>query len=144
MVYIEELNVHNWLETCNLSVSMEQREIFSVPNVYWVGISRYEEKSTLFAIKSDECIVGLLGLGYDEDGVSGFINPLMIDERYQKKGYATEAMKLAIEYLRENLKVSVINLGHRKNNMVAAHLYDKLGFVIYGEDEDDYHRKLVL
>ena len=144
MIYFEELNAHNWLEICKLSVSEEQKKIFSVLNVYWIGISRYEEKSTLFAIKSEHLFVGLIGLGYDEDGVSGFINPLMIDERYQGKGYSSEAMKLAIEYLKVQLNVSVIHHGHRKHNRIAAHLYEKFGFVIYGEDENDYFRELVI
>lgn len=30
----------------------------------------------------DKIIVGLIGLGYDEDGILGFINPLMIDAKY--------------------------------------------------------------
>ena len=55
---------------------------FPIPNVYWLGISRYEEHTTLYAITLDKTIIGLIGLGYDEDGVSGFINPLMIDEKY--------------------------------------------------------------
>ena len=80
MIILEELNVDNWLETMELSVSEEQKNVFPIPNVYWVGISRYEEKTTLYAIKNDETIVGLIGIGYDEDGVSGYINPLMIDE----------------------------------------------------------------
>ena len=79
MIILEELNVDNWLETMELSVSEEQKNVFPIPNVYWVGISRYEEKTTLYAIKNDETIVGLIGIGYDEDGVSGYINPLMID-----------------------------------------------------------------
>lgn len=82
MIILEELNVDNWLETMELSVSEEQKNVFPIPNVYWVGISRYEEKTTLYAIKNDETIVGLIGIGYDEDGVSGYINPLMIDEKY--------------------------------------------------------------
>lgn len=61
----------NWLEATKLSVSEEQTNTFPIPNVYWVGISRNEEKTTLYAIKNSETIVGLIGIGYDEDGVSG-------------------------------------------------------------------------
>ena len=56
MIILEELNVDNWLETMELSVSEEQKNVFPIPNVYWVGISRYEEKTTLYAIKNDETI----------------------------------------------------------------------------------------
>lgn len=44
-----------------------------------------------------ETVIGLLGLGYDEDGVSGFINPIMIDEKYQSNHYAENAMTIAID-----------------------------------------------
>ena len=144
MIILEELNVDNWLETMELSISEEQKNVFPIPNVYWVGISRYEEKTTLYAIKNDETVVGLIGIGYDEDGVSGYINPLMIDEKYQGNGYSKAAMKSAIEKLKNDYKVSEIHIGHRKTNAAAGKLYESLGFVIFDEDETDYFRSLDL
>ena len=144
MIMLEELNVDNWLEVMELTVSEEQKVIFPISNVYWVGISRYEEKTTLYAIKNDELYVGMVGIGYDEDGVSEYINPMMIDEKHQGKGYSKEAMLLAIEKLKSEYKVSEIHLGHRKNNMKAGKLYESLGFIIIDEDEMDYFRKLDL
>ena len=144
MIMLEELNVDNWLKVMELTVSEEQKDIFPISNVYWVGISRYEEKTTLYAIKNDELYVGMVGIGYDEDGVSGYINPMMIDEKHQGKGYSKEAMLLAIEKLKSEYKVSEIHLGHRKNNMKAGKLYESLGFIIIDEDEMGYFRKLDL
>lgn len=144
MIMLEELNVENWLKVMELTVSEEQKDIFPIANVYWVGISRYEEKTTLYAIKNDELYVGMVGIGYDEDGVSGYINPLMIDEKHQGKGYSKEAMILAIEKLKNEYMVSEIHIGHRKNNMKADKLYESLGFTIVDEDEMDYFRKLDL
>ena len=144
MIMLEELNVDNWLKVMELTVSEEQKDIFPISNVYWVGISRYEEKTTLYAIKNDELYVGMVGIGYDEDGVSGYINPMMIDEKHQGKGYSKEAMLLAIEKLKSEYKVSEIHLGHRKNNMKAGKLYESLGFIIIDENEMDYFRKLDL
>ena len=139
-IYLSELNEDNWLETANLSVSEKQKDVFPIPNVYWLGISRYEEHTTLYAIVLDKIIVGLIGLGYDEDGVSGFINPLMIDEKYQGNQYAKQAMDIAINILKTVYHVTKINLGHRKTNIAAGKLYEKLGFEIVGEDEQDYFR----
>ena len=144
MIMLEELNVDNWLKVMELTVSEEQKDIFPISNVYWDGISRYEEKTTLYAVKNDELYVGMVGIGYDEDGVSGYINPMMIDEKHQGKGYSKEAMLLAIEKLKSEYKVSEIHLGHRKNNMKAGKLYESLGFIIIDEDEMDYFRKLDL
>lgn len=139
-IKLQELNTDNWLETVNLSVSEKQKEFFPIPNVYWIGISRYEEHTTLYAIMLDKAVIGLIGLGYDEDGISGFINPIMIDEKYQGNHYAEKAMVIAIDILQKNYNVTKINLGHRKSNFAAARLYEKLGFEIIGEDEQDYFR----
>ena len=144
MVNLELLNVDNWLEATRLSVSEKQKEVFPIPNVYWIGISRYEERTTLYAINNDERMVGLIGIGYDEDGVSGYINPLMIDEKHQGKGYARAAMMQAIEKLKTEYKVSEIHLGHRKANAAAGKLYESIGFEIADEDETDYFRRIIL
>ena len=143
-IYLVELDHENWLETANLSVSEQQKENFPIPNIYWIGISRYEEHTTLYAIMRDDDIVGLIGLGYDEDGVSGFINPLMIDEKYQGHHYAKDAMCIAIDILQDQYNAGEIHLGHRKTNTTAAKLYEQLGFQIVGEDEQDYFRVKVL
>ena len=50
-ISIEPLDVNNWLKVSELSVSEAQKQIFTVPNLYWIGISRYKEHSELFAIK---------------------------------------------------------------------------------------------
>lgn len=141
-IKLEPLDADNWLKICNLSVSDEQKHFFNIPNIYWIGISRYEEKTELFGIKVGDVYVGLIGGGFDEDGESGYINPLMIDKHYQNNGYAKKALKLMIMYLKEKLKVDTINLGHRKSNTVVSKLYETLGFNICGEDDKDYFRSL--
>ena len=141
-VTLEALDVNNWLKVCDLSVSEEQKATFPIPNVYWIGISRYEEGTELFAIKAGNEYVGLVGGGYDEDGVTGYINPLMIDHRHQKNNYAKSALKLIIKYLHDNLNVDKINVNHRKNNVIAGKIYDSLGFFVYSETDDEYQRQM--
>ena len=141
-VTLEALDANNWLKICDLSVSGEQKEIFPIPNVYWIGISRYEEKSELFAIKSGNEYIGLIGGGYDEDGITGYINPLMIDRRHQKNGYAKPAIMLIIKHLRDNLNVDAIKVNHRRENIIAGKIYDSLGFCVYNETDDEYQRQL--
>ncbi len=141
-VVLEKLNIDNWLKVCDLSVSDEQKTIFPISNVYWIGISRYEEMSELFAIKANDEYVGMIGGGYDEDGVTGYINPLMIDKCYQKNGYAKPAMRLMIEYLRHELGVKKININHKKENIIAGKIYESLGFFIYNETDTEYQRVL--
>ncbi len=143
-VALEALSASNWLKVCAMSVGDEQKSYFTVPNVFWIGISRYEEKSELFAIKADDEYVGLIGGGFDEDGITGYINPFMIDFHHQKNGYAKPAIRLMIDYLHQNLGVGKININHHKENMIAGKIYESLGFFVYNETENEYQRSLDL
>ncbi len=139
-ITIEPLDVNNWLKVCGLSVSEEQKQIFPIPNVYWIGISRYEEHNELFAIKRDDEYAGLIGGGVDEDGISGYISPLMVDERFQRQGIAEKAIRLIMNDLIRKYHVPRIRINHRKENHAAGRLYQKLGFSIYSETETEYCR----
>lgn len=143
-VTLEELDVNNWLKICDLSVSDEQKEFFSIPSVYWIGISRYELKNKLFAIKADDDYVGFIGAGFYEDGVLGDIDPIMIDYHYQGKGYGKAAMLLIIDYMRNILEVPAINISYRKENTVAEKLYESFGFKVFGGNETNTWRTLKL
>lgn len=137
-VYLEPFDVDNWLKVCRLTVKEEQKEVHPIPNVYYIGISRYEEFTELFAVKHNDIYVGFIGGGLDEDKESGYINPLMIDALHQRKGYARAAMKLMIEYLQEKYNVPRVNLGHRIDNFAAAKLYDSLGFKVVRAYDDEH------
>lgn len=139
-IALEPLDVNNWLKVCDLSVSELQKQVFTVPNVYWIGISRYEEHSELFAIKRGDEYAGLIGCGMEEDSISGFINPLMVDERFQRQGIAEKAMCLTMDYLVRKYHVPCIHINHRKENHVAGRLYERLGFSVYSETEKEFHR----
>jgi len=143
-IILVPLDNTNWYKIYDLTVSEEQKSFFPVSNIEWIGISRYEEKTELFAIMKADIYVGLIGGGFDEDGVTGYINPLMIDYRYQNNGYGKQAMQLMIKYLQENLHVTKINLGHRKANIIAGQLYKSLGFGIIKDGEKEYYRQLDL
>ncbi len=143
-ITLETLDVNNWLKICELSVGEEQKKFFPIPNVYWIGVSRYEEKTELFAIKANDEYIGLIGGGFDEDGITGYINPFMIHYRCQKNGYAKPSILLMIEYLHDNLGVSKININHRKENITAGKIYESLGFHIYNETEAEYQRQICL
>lgn len=59
------------------------------------------------------------------------------------KGYGSEAISQLLEMLRARL-VSTVILDVDRHNERAFHLYRKLGFVIYEEDDKKYHMRIKL
>ena len=74
-VSLEPLDVNNWLKVCRRSVSEEQKAVFTVPNVYWIGISRYEElpekcrQYVEFIEKEIDCPLTMLSNGPKRDEI---------------------------------------------------------------------------
>jgi len=137
-ITIEPLNAENWYSVCQLSVSEEQKKIFYVSNVYWIGSSRYEEKNELFAIKLDSEYVGLIGGGQDYASAGGLIEPIMIDQNFQNRGIAAKAIKLMANYLGRHLNTDRIYIEHKRNNHAIALVLEKTGFQIVGEEEQGF------
>ena len=64
---------------------------------------------------------------------------LMIDKRYQKRGYGREAIKLALDFIRTWPcgKAEYCSLSYEPENNVARELYRSLGFMENGEMDGD-------
>lgn len=54
---------------------------------------------------------------------------LIIDKSYQRKGIATQAVRLALDIFREEKKFEVVRIHVATKNTHAIHLYKKVGFV---------------
>lgn len=62
---------------------------------------------------------------------------LMIDEKYQQKGYARKALSLIIEKYFRRANVEVITLSTKSSNFKALRLYKSFGFQETGEMNGD-------
>jgi diamine N-acetyltransferase len=65
-----------------------------------------------------------------------WIQRIMIDARYQNKGYGRVAMEAVISRIRRQESSREIRLSYHPDNTVAAHLYKRLGFRPTGELQD--------
>ena len=104
-----------------------------------ISAGRYAQP---FGIYNGETPVGFLMIGYNiadnEDDPVKFpllvnnylIWRLMIDKKYQKKGYGREAMKLALEFIRTFPcgKAEYCWLSYNPENEAARKLYSSFGF----------------
>jgi RimJ/RimL family protein N-acetyltransferase len=66
---------------------------------------------------------------------------IMIGEHHSGKGFGKEASKLLIDFAFKKMKVKEIYLSVYKDNLPAVALYEKLGFVTYGEIKDEHNRE---
>lgn len=75
-------------------------------------------------------------LRFNKEYSNYFIWQFMIDERYQSRGYGSQALDLAIEWMKRNDKCSEIITTYIDGNEKVRKLYEKYGFKQIGEQED--------
>ena len=121
------------------------RHITQIPeiNVYIDGFGSRKDDYCLVA-EADGRIVGAVWVRILADEIKGYGN---IDDRtpefavsllkeYRKRGIGTQLMQQMIEYLKEK-GYAQTSLSVQKKNY-AARMYQKLGFEIVRENEEDY------
>ncbi len=72
---------------------------------------------------------------YELSDAVGFIVRLMIDEKFQRRGYGRAAMIEVIRRLKLHPEVERIATSHERKNEAAARLYESLGFVDWEHEE---------
>ena len=100
-----------------------------------------------FGIYENDTPVGFLMIGFGTDDYWDDAPPvaadnynlwrLMIDEKYQNKGYGREAVRLALEFIKTLPcgNAEYCWLSYEPENDVARHLYHSFGFVETGEKD---------
>jgi diamine N-acetyltransferase len=128
-ISLRKVSIDNWYQCTQLSVTEEQKKLFPAPIVYWIAESKYIEEYELLAIYCNEDIVGFIVYcsSPDKDG-NYWIPALMVDAKFQGRGYAKEAMVQLIQLMKVKHKYNKIMIGHRQENRIAGRLYESLGF----------------
>ena len=71
----------------------------------------------------------------DDDDSSVRFGFVILDPLLRKKGYGQKMLRLGIEYVKEHLSASRIDLGVFENNESARHCYEAVGFTEYATRE---------
>ncbi|MBQ6508566.1 MAG: GNAT family N-acetyltransferase [Flexilinea sp.] len=115
----------------------------------YIAVTSGEAYAYPFGIYDDETPVGFLMIGFNEGAIEK--NPpeilhnnytiwrLMIDKKYQKRGFGKEAVRLALEFIRTfpRGKAEYCALSYEPENVVARDLYRSFGFIETGEMDGD-------
>ncbi|MDE5818611.1 MAG: GNAT family N-acetyltransferase [Lachnospiraceae bacterium] len=104
-----------------------------------------ESRSNAYVIYDDDVPVGM-ALYYDCDERKAFdFSQMFIDERYQGKGFGTEAAQQILKMMESDGKYDKVILCYIDGNEAAKNMYEKLGFYLTGEcDEDEIMMEKVL
>ena len=148
MLRLERVTGKNVWDILKLRVSDEQRSFVAGNDV-----SIIEAYTAItgngyafpFGLSAGETPVGFLMIGFDTDDFWDDAPPvakgnynlwrLMIDQRFQGQGYGTEAVRLALEFIKTRPcgEAEFCWLSYEPDNKTAAQLYRSFGFAETGE-----------
>ncbi|MGN7116803.1 GNAT family N-acetyltransferase [Lysinibacillus odysseyi] len=146
-----EVSEQNWLKVIFLSTSDKMPAIceeFVASNALSLVQAQFEPFWVTKVIEAEDALVGFTMYGFVPEDQQYVICRLMIDHKFQGKGYGRKAMELIIAELQKNEDCDAIYLSTEPHNEVAKKLYKSLGFkstnrVVDGEEEFVYMQQHV-
>lgn len=137
MIFIKPVTEEKlFYQVLGLKVEESQKNFVASNAASFAEAWFHKEIARPFAILSDDEPVGFFMGCVDTAEPYYSIWRLMIDKRYQGKGYGRAALMLAVAYLKAE-GAKEIFLSYEPTNAVAAKLYESAGFRLTGKVEDD-------
>ena len=136
---LTEITEENWLEAASLSVKENQRG-FLAPAVGILarGYVYRNCSGRVYAFENDGIIVGLALVREFTDEPLGYdLQQFMIDQRYQGKGFGSQALQLVLDELRKENHYDHVEVCVKKADAEAIRLYEKYGFIDSGYIDED-------
>lgn len=134
-VSLQPITRDNFRDCVRLKVAAEQ-EHFVASNAISIAQTYAWKQCVPLAIYDGDTIVGFAMYARNEDEPGYSIWRLMVDQRFQGRGFGRAAMRLLIDRLRAEPDCTNIAISYEPHNDVARKLYASLGFVETGEVDD--------
>lgn len=131
MINFKPITSENFWESVSLEVLESQKE-FVTTNAVSIAQSKVQPECLPLAIYHEALMVGFLMYCIDEDDGEYWIYRMMIDQKYQGKGYGKKALEMLVDLIKEDTSHHKIYLGVHKESL-AAKLYEKTGFNFDGQ-----------
>lgn len=137
-VTLREVTVDTVDEILRLKVAPHQ-EMFVATNAKSIAQAHFHPEIAWFrAIYAGETPVGFVMLSDNADEPEYFLWRLMIDERFQGRGYGSRTIELMIAHVRTRPGATALLTSAFSGPGSAIPFYEKLGFVLTGEvDPED-------
>src|SRR5688572_20114275 len=146
MPEIRPVTKDNWEQLIELQVREDQRH-FVAANVKSIAEAQfgYDEPGDghwdfhPFGIYDGDTPVGFLmyGFNFEHPKHQAFVVRLMVDEKFQGKGYGRFGMGKMLEIFRADERIRNVGISYEPENDNARKLYASLGFVEPGEMIED-------
>ncbi len=135
-IHLEEVNPDNWRITFQLLE--EQKHYVANSAVLLARAYAYRNQhSRAFVMYADDTPIGM-ALYYDiEDYKAYDFSQFFIDSRYQGRGYGIKAAKMILDMMRADGRYDKVYLCYIDGNDAARCMYEKLGFKLTGEADED-------
>jgi diamine N-acetyltransferase len=129
----------NWEALIDLKVRDDQKN-FVASNLYSIAQAQFGEEFEghwdlhPFGIYDGDTPVGFLMYGYNfsHPTQQAFVIRLMVDEKFQGRGFGRFAMEKTLEIFRADERIQIVGISYEPENDAARKLYAKLGFLETG------------
>ena len=128
MVQLEQVTKENIDAVLALDVNEDQKGFVSSTAESLAQAYAYSATAFPFAVSDDGRIVGFIMMGFYEEKNYYTLWKLLIDRKYQHRGYGRKALELGIAFLKEWYGVSAVFTGVSPGNTAAKNLYRSMGF----------------
>ena len=128
MTALKPITKDNINQVLDLKVNENQKSFVMTTAEALAKAYVYSKTAWPFALYDDELLVGFIMMGYYEEKKYHTIWDLLIDYKYQGKGYGRKALLLGIQFLFDSFKVREIYTGVAFGNQVEKKLYKSFGF----------------
>jgi diamine N-acetyltransferase len=123
-----EITKDNWRHCIRLDPGPAGKA-FIPSNLYALAESKFAPSFVPLGIYVESVMVGFIMYNTQPEADGSYsIYSMMVDARYQGKGYGTTALRLVIERLRQLPHCTTVSLEYDRVNEQAARLYRCLGF----------------
>ena len=97
-----------------------------------------DSNARVFVIINDADTIGAALLrNLDEEPACYDLQQFMIDQRFQNKGYGTEALKQILSLLKDESEYDCVEVCVNKSDASALHVFEKAGFIDTGYIDED-------
>ncbi|UDM79497.1 GNAT family N-acetyltransferase [Vagococcus fluvialis] len=136
MIEFRDITRDNFDECLFLEVAEEQEDFVASTRFSLAEAKIFTENIPL-AVYAQDTMVGFIMYGLDPDDNEYWISRLLIDEKFQKRGYGKQAMEQILILINETYQPQKLLLSFEPENIVAEKLYLSLGFKHTGRIIDD-------